>query len=662
MKKNNSSRSKSRFKKDKKKTQEVDPVAVKMLSNKRMQMDFESSILDKLSNSYTESTKGGNGSQSTWKYTDVISKEKQFKYGARPTEEGKTFNYNNQSGELDEEEKANGKSSEDKFENELFEKNCSFSDFKLSKLLLKACADLNFFHPTKVQAKVIPLITEKNDVLVNAETGSGKTACYLLPTLQRILLAKNSINQVKVLIILPTRELALQCSQMLTSLLKYMDSIRFVAITGGMSSDNQIHQLQSEPDIILATPGRLIDMIYNYKSINLDFINVLILDEADKLLELGFKDAILEILNKMGRSTTKNNKDQDMPTNKRSIQALLFSATLNPKVIDLGNTVLRNPIKLKLAHSSLLSNLKQSIIRMRFVSKGKSENENNYDNDNENEDENENENAENEKSKAAKTNKFQKKIDNKSRSRSKRDLPTLLTNQEFMQRMSYLIALLQTNKRKRSIIFFNTKLDCHKAFVILKAFGLTAVELHSDIHQTNRLEALENFQSGKIDYLLATDVVGRGIDVEKVKCVINFQMPLHEDRYIHRIGRTARKGNMGHAITICNDNDRSIFKKLLKAQKFELHPLVIANDEIKQVYSDLKSKQSSFNHELEEDAIDKELQLAEMQVDKAINKEKNLDEIKNRPKKQWYQTKTQKQELQKQIRNDFEKKISGISK
>jgi len=242
----------------------------------------------------------------------------------------------------------------DKFESDVYAKNASFCDFNLSKVILKGLASLEYFHPTKVQEKVIPTIIKGNDVLVNSETGSGKTACFLLPIIQKILINKNSLTPIKALILLPTRELAYQCSEMLQSFIKYLiDDITYVSITGGMSIENQSNQLKAEPDIIIATPGRLIDMLYNFKSLNsLEFINILVLDEADKLLELGFKDAIMELIGMI-----KNNTNR---------QTLLFSATLNTKIIDLGKNALKNPVKVKITSSAILLNLKQSIIRMRF--------------------------------------------------------------------------------------------------------------------------------------------------------------------------------------------------------------------------------------------------------------------------------------------------------
>jgi superfamily II DNA/RNA helicase len=210
---------------------------------------------------------------------------------------------------------------------------------------------------------------------------------------------------------------------------------------------------------------------------------------------------------------------------------------------------------------------------------------------------------------------------------------SLSTSTEFLQRMSYLVALVSSKKRNRSIIFFNTKSDCHKAKVILDYFKILSAEMHSDVRQTERIEALENFQNGKTHYLLATDVAGRGIDVDRVKTVINFQMPLQKERYTHRIGRTARRGNMGHAITICNDTDRQMFKKLLRDTQFDLHPLKIENDIVKSNLRELKENKYNFLEELQNDAAEKDLDRAEMKIEKNNRQSDFKDDIYNRPKK-----------------------------
>jgi len=468
--------------------------------------DTDTNIFNKLKGEKTQKRK-----MNTWNYNKVIEEEKQI-------QSYKDIENNNKKGEGQSKKKEKEKVNDEvmdiddiddgddetgleeninitKYENDLFAKDTKFTDFTLTKLLIKACSDQEIYTPTKVQEKVIPIILKGNDVLVNSETGSGKTACYLLPILQKIYQSKNSKSETKALVILPTRELVFQCAQMLSSFLKYADFITFVAVSGGMSVEKQELELKSKPDIILATPGRLIDLIYNHKAIDIENINILVLDEADKLLELGFKDAIFEIIKLINK-------------NLNIRQTLLFSATLNTKVLDLEKHALKNPVRIKLVHSAVLTNLKQSMVRMRFKL---SENDENH----------------------------------------------------FEKRMSYLLFLLLGGEVKnRTIIFFNTKLECHKAGIVFRNYNLKFAELHGSISQPERLKSLNDFQAGEISYLLATDIAARGIDIEKVKYVINFQMPVEMDRYTHRIGRTARKGYLGNSITICNEDDRYNNKSL----------------------------------------------------------------------------------------------------
>ena len=596
----------------------------KKLENTFFDFDIETNVFDKLSdnkNYYLNKKRNKSLISSTWDYDKILKNEKEIKTTKENKRkrdlklnniEEKTNNTeknnkninlpltNNISEESKEEEKEEKEEEEqnifmkDKFENAVFSKGISFLNFNLSKLIIKGLSEMEFYTPTKVQEKVIPIVINGHDVLVNSETGSGKTACYLLPIIQKIILSRTSkkknINQA--LILVPTRELALQCNEMLSKLSKYID-LNFIFLCGGMSVENQSNQIKNElPDIIIATPGRLIDMLYNFKNINLENVNIIVLDEADKLLELGFKDEIMEILNIIKKNLNR--------------QTLLFSATLNPKVIDLGENVLNNPIKIKIAQSAILTNLTQSIVRLKFEN---------------------------------------------------------IEQNEYEKRMSYLINLIRIKKLNRTIIFFNTKLECHKCLLILNKFNINScAELHSNINQTERIKSLDNFQKGKVKFLLATDIAGRGIDIEKVRYVINFQMPLLSERYIHRIGRTARKGYLGESITICSEKDRTILKKLLKKEKIDItiNFIKIDNKDIKDVYKKLLD----FKNEIDEDIInektEKEIELAERDVEKTMNIKMYEDEIKSRPKKKWFESKRDKKKREKKMRKEFNKQKEDL--
>lgn len=597
-------------KNQKKTTKDKAPVQEEATSSKAntnnfFDFDMETNVFDKLTENKTNYFNKKNNT--SWSYDNIIKNEthiQQTKENKKKAQlniedtkpqtmnvkESKTVsnqitqNINNDN---DEETFLN-----DKFENSVYAKGISFTNFNLSKLIVKGLSEMEFYTPTKVQEKVIPIVLKGHDVLVNSETGSGKTACYLLPIIQRIITTRGTRDSSQALILVPTRELALQCNEMLSKLSKYVE-ISFLFLCGGMSVESQMSQIKSTlPEIIIATPGRLIDMLYNYNTISLENINILVLDEADKLLELGFKDAIMEILEIIKKN---NNR-----------QTLLFSATLNTKITDLGKHALNNPIKIKIAQSAILTNLTQSILRMKFSS---------------------------------------------------------IEQNEFEKRMSYLINVIKIQKLTRTIIFFNTKSECHQAFLTLRKFDIDSVaELHSNITQTDRLRALDGFQKGEVAFLLATDIAGRGIDIEKVRCVINFQMPLIADRYIHRIGRTARKGYLGKAITICDEKDRLVLKKLLKKEKIEikLNFIKIPNDDIKNTYKELIKMQEELKEKMEDEKVNRELMVAERDIDKTMNYKLYEDEIKNRPKKRWFESKKDKMKRLKEMRKEFNKKKEDL--
>ena len=566
-------------------------------------------------------TKKRKNINSSWSYDNVLTEEKKIQKiketkkikelglsEKKPKENSnKENNGNKNTIALIEEENSDNENPyfKDKFENALFAKGMSFSNFNLSKLIIKALSELEYYTPTKVQEKVIPIALNGHDIFVNSETGSGKTACFLLPIVQRIILSrksnenkKNKINnnnnliQNQALIIVPTRELALQCNEMLTKFLKYID-LNFVFLCGGLSVENQIKQMKNKiPDIIITTPGRLLDLIYNNKNLSLEHVNILVLDEADKLLELGFKDAIFEIL-----ELIKKNKNR---------QTLLFSATLNPKLLDLGEHALNNPIKIKIAQSAILTNLSQSIVRIKFEN---------------------------------------------------------LEQNNYEKRMAYLINILKQKKLNRTIIFFNTKQDCHKCVLYFNQFNINScVELHGDKSQTERIKSLDDFQKGNVDFLLATDIAGRGIDIEKVKCVINFQMPLIGERYIHRVGRTARKGYVGEAITICDDKERLLIKKIFKKEKVDikLKPIKISNEDIKVLYKKIIRIKNDIENKLIEEKTEKQFDLAEKDIEKTMNIKIHQKEIQNRPKKIWYQSTKEKKKKAKELRKEFEKKKKDL--
>ena len=579
----------------------------KKSENNFFDFDMETNVFDKFSERNNYLTKKRNKPEtSLWNYEKILNNEKEIK-NIKENKRKRDLKINNielNNNKLENKNLEDEKSIEEeeeniymlnKFENAVYAKGISFLNFNLSKLIIKGLSEMEYYTPTKVQEKVIPIVINGHDVLVNSETGSGKTACYLLPIIQKIIISRTSKKNkliYQALILVPTRELALQCNEMLSKLSKYID-LNYIFLCGGMSVENQTNKIKNNlPDIIISTPGRLIDMLYNFKSINLENVNILVLDEADKLLELGFKDEIMEILNIIKKNLNR--------------QTLLFSATLNPKVIDLGENALNNPIKIKIAQSAILSNLTQSIVRLKFEN---------------------------------------------------------IEENEYEKRMSYLINLINKKKLYRTIIFFNTKSECHKSKIMLSKFNINScVEINSNINQTERIKSLDNFQKGKVKFLLATDIAGRGIDIDKVRYVINFQMPLLTERYIHRIGRTARKGYIGESITICSEKDRSVLKKLLKKEKINipLNFIKIDNKDIKSVYKKILDFKSDVDNDIINENCEKEIQLAERDVEKTINIKMYENEIKSRPKKKWFESKKNKKKREKLMRKEFKKQKDDL--
>ena len=596
-----------KIKNQKNKEIKIEKEKEKKSENNFFDFDMETNVFDKFSERNNYLTKKRNKPEtSLWNYEKILNNEKEIK-NIKENKRKRDLKINNielNNNKLENKNLEDEKSIEeeeeniymlDKFENAVYAKGISFLNFNLSKLIIKGLSEMEYYTPTKVQEKVIPIVINGHDVLVNSETGSGKTACYLLPIIQKIIISRTSKKNkliYQALILVPTRELALQCNEMLSKLSKYID-LNYIFLCGGMSVENQTNKIKNNlPDIIISTPGRLIDMLYNFKSINLENVNILVLDEADKLLELGFKDEIMEILNIIKKNLNR--------------QTLLFSATLNPKVIDLGENALNNPIKIKIAQSAILSNLTQSIVRLKFEN---------------------------------------------------------IEENEFEKRMSYLINLINKKKLYRTIIFFNTKSECHKSKIMLSKFNINScVEINSNINQTERIKSLDNFQKGKVKFLLATDIAGRGIDIDKVRYVINFQMPLLTERYIHRIGRTARKGYIGESITICSEKDRSVLKKLLKKEKINipLNFIKIDNKDIKNVYKKILDFKSDVDNDIINENCEKEIQLAERDVEKTINIKMYENEIKSRPKKKWFESKKDKKKREKLMRKEFKKQKDDL--
>ncbi|MCX7084596.1 MAG: DEAD/DEAH box helicase [Methylococcales bacterium] len=364
----------------------------------------------------------------------------------------------------------------------------SFVQLGLIEELLKAVADQGYTTPTPIQQKAIPLIIEGRDVLAGAQTGTGKTASFTLPLLQRLVATHNpeqNPRRVRALILVPTRELAAQVYENVIAYSKYLP-LQIQSVVGGASVGMQTRDLKRGCDIIVATPGRLIDHV-NQRHVNLSNIEVLVLDEADRMLDMGFMPDIKQIMT--------------LAPKKR--QSLLFSATVPNAIKSLASQLLNNPIEVEVAkQNATAENVTELVYGI---------------------------------------------------------------GREYKRELiSYLIG---SNNWKQVLIFVRTKHGADRLEKQLIEDGIRTAALHGDKTQGARNKALEQFKTGKVSALVATDIAARGLDIDDLPHVINFDLPQVPEDYIHRIGRTGRAGSSGAAISlVCPEEAWQLveIEKLLK--------------------------------------------------------------------------------------------------
>ncbi len=322
-----------------------------------------------------------------------------------------------------------------------------------------------------VQEKTIPLVLEGKDVMVQSETGSGKTLAFIIPTIERL----EHDGKVKVLVITPTRELAKQVAGEYSKYGKYK-GISTAVVYGGVSIDRQSQDV-ARADIVVGTPGRLLDLLHR-RMLSLSSLRFLVIDEADRLMDMGFIDDI----NRIVAATPKNR------------QTLMFSATINSKVMRLMERYMDNPSKVMLENT-----LKRGVLNQYYY------------------------------------------------------------NIDDRKKLQLLVHLLKEEKRGLALVFCNTKSQTRFVAKVLNKNGIAAASMNGDMSQYSREKTLNDFESGKIDVLVATDVAARGIDIDDITHVINYDLPNEEETYTHRIGRTARNGRSGKAIILLSSRD---FRKM----------------------------------------------------------------------------------------------------
>lgn len=358
-----------------------------------------------------------------------------------------------------------------------------FDELDLEDEVLDGLEAMNFYETTPVQEATIPLLLEGRDMIACAQTGTGKTAAYLLPIINRLSRGEGDEAMVNAVIMAPTRELAIQIEQQVEGF-SYFLPISSVAIYGGTDGitwEQQRRGLATGADIIIATPGRLLSLI-NLQHADLSGVSYFVLDEADRMLDMGFQEDILQINNAIPKSS----------------QRVMFSATMPPKIKKFARTILSNPAEVELA----ISRPPETIIQSAYVC---------YE----------------------------------------------------AQKMRILTHLFEETPPTRTIIFSSSKMKVKELAAAMHRLSIRVEQMHSDLTQEKREEVMRQFKAGNIDLLVATDVVARGIDIDNIRMVINYDIPHDPEDYVHRIGRTARGGNdEGLAITFISEKEQPGFGRI----------------------------------------------------------------------------------------------------
>jgi ATP-dependent RNA helicase RhlE len=353
-----------------------------------------------------------------------------------------------------------------------------FTDFKVSAPLERALVEFDFEAPTTIQVQAIPPAMDGHDVLGTAQTGTGKTLAFLLPALDRLLREKQSRDP-RMVVLAPTRELAIQIAGEATRLAQHT-SLRTLVVYGGAPLRQQIEVLRKGVDVLIATPGRLLDLA-NRRAVRFSEVEILVLDEADRMLDMGFLPDIDDLICRMPEDR----------------QTLLFSATMPPTIQGMGYRYMKDPVRIEVDIS-----LPPQAIDQRLY-----------------------------------------------------PVPLHL-------KTALLTALLQSEGVDSALVFTRTKQEADVVTRKLDEAGLAVVEMHGDFNQKERLQALEKFRAGKASVLVATNIAARGLDIEGISHVVNYDVPEEADDYIHRVGRTARQDADGTAWTLVTPEDEPLVERI----------------------------------------------------------------------------------------------------
>ncbi|GHT01720.1 RNA helicase [Bacteroidia bacterium] len=371
-----------------------------------------------------------------------------------------------------------------------------FDELNLNESVLMGVDAMNYKETTPIQERTIPVIMEGKDLIACAQTGTGKTAAYILPLLHKLTMEKHSDNSVNAIIMAPTRELAQQIDMQFEGF-SYFVPVSTLAVYGGgdgMTWDVQKNGLQRGVDIIIATPGRLITLL-DMHPIDLSGVRYFILDEADRMLDMGFFDDIMKVVNKLPEKR----------------QSILFSATMPPKIQELAKKILDHPEVIKIA----VSKPNDAIMQAAYIC-------------------------------------------------------------HEGQKMALIRELFATQVKSKSIIFSSSKLKVKDLAHTLKMMKFSVAAMHSDLEQSEREQVMLDFKNGKISILVATDIVSRGIDIDDIGMVLNYDVPHDAEDYIHRIGRTARAGAEGLAVTFVSEREQGKFHRIEQFLEREIYKIPLS--------------------------------------------------------------------------------------
>ena len=359
-----------------------------------------------------------------------------------------------------------------------------FKDLDIIKPILRAVEEAGYEQPTEIQENSIPVVLKGKDILWCAQTGTGKTAAFAIPILQNIVRdkEKNDERNIKALIVAPTRELAIQIEENFAMYSKYLD-IKDTVIFGGVNQSSQVRKIKAGVDVLIATPGRLLDLS-NQKHVDLKNVKYFVLDEADRMIDMGMIHDVKKIISRLPKER----------------QNLLFSATMPKEVMKLVNSILKNPVKVEVQPVSSTAEI---------ISQG-------------------------------------------------------VYHVPKKNKKSLLIHLLKDESIKSVIVFSRTKHGANKIAKDLEKAWVAAAAIHGNKSQNQRQLALNNFKEGNIRVLVATDIAARGIDIDELSHVINYDLPDVAETYVHRIGRTGRAGASGVAITFCDEEEKAMFRSIEK--------------------------------------------------------------------------------------------------